>query len=77
MKSKIICVIFALFGIITTVSAEYSPVTVTLTIDEGVARPAALANAEKNLGIVLTEINRAQFFDKIAYSFVGCNPILL
>ena len=60
MKSKIICVIFALFGIITTVSAEYSPVTVTLTIDEGVARPAALANAEKNLGIVLTEINRAQ-----------------
>ena len=60
MKSKIICVIFALFGIITTVSAEYSPVTVTLTIDEGVARPAAIANAEKNLGAVLTEINRAQ-----------------
>lgn len=60
MKSKIFCAIFALFGLAATVSAEYAPVTVTLTIDEGVARSAAIANAEKNLGIVLTEINRAQ-----------------
>lgn len=40
--------------------AEYKPVTVTLTTDEGVERTTALANAERNLGIVLTEINRAQ-----------------
>lgn len=60
MKSKIFCIIFVLFGLAAKVSAEYAPVTVTLTIDEGVARSSAIANAEKNLGIVLTEINRAQ-----------------
>ena len=60
MKSKIFSTILALFGFILTVNAEYAPVSVTLTIDEGVERPAAIANAEKNLGIVLTEINRAQ-----------------
>lgn len=35
-------------------------VTVTLLTDEGMERPAALAAAERNLGIVLSEINRAQ-----------------
>ena len=60
MKSKIFSTILTLFGFILTINAEYAPVTVTLTIDEGVERPAAIANAEKNLGIVLTEINRAQ-----------------
>ena len=35
-------------------------VEVTLTIDEGVDRPAALETAARNLGQVLTEINRAQ-----------------
>ena len=35
-------------------------VTVTLTTDEGAGRPAALNTAERNLGQVLTEINRAQ-----------------
>lgn len=35
-------------------------VDVTLTLSEGVERPAALAAAERNLAQVLTEINRAQ-----------------
>lgn len=35
-------------------------VTVTLTTDEGAGRPTALNTAERNLGQVLTEINRAQ-----------------
>ena len=35
-------------------------VTVTLTVDEAVDRPAALNVAAHNLGLLLTEINRAQ-----------------
>lgn len=35
-------------------------VTVTLTVDEGTEVPASLNTASQNLGMVLTEINRAQ-----------------
>lgn len=35
-------------------------VSVTLTVDEGADRPAALSAAERNLAAALTEINRAQ-----------------
>lgn len=35
-------------------------VTVTLTVDEGFEKTAAIKKAESNLGAVLTEINRAQ-----------------
>lgn len=38
----------------------YVAVTVTLLTDEGMDRPAILSAAERNLGIVLSEINRAQ-----------------
>jgi len=37
-----------------------SAVTVTMLTDEGVARPIAIGAAEHNLGVLLTEINRAQ-----------------
>lgn len=60
MTNKIFFFIFTLLCLTNPVKAEYSPVSVTLTIDEGVERPVAIANAERNLGIVLTEINRAQ-----------------
>lgn len=35
-------------------------VTVTMLTDEGVQRSAAITTAERNLGVLLTEINRAQ-----------------
>lgn len=38
----------------------YANVTVTLTVDEFTERPLALGTAERNLSIVLSEINRAQ-----------------
>ena len=50
-----------LFAVILAWGAnDCQAVEVTLTIDEGVNRPAGLENAQRNLGIVLTEINRAQ-----------------
>lgn len=60
MKNKIFFLVLALLCITSPIKAEYAPVTVTLTTDEGVNRPMAISNAERNLGIVLTEINRAQ-----------------
>ena len=50
-----------LFAVILAWGAnDCQAVEVTLTIDEGVNRPAGLENAQRNLGLVLTEINRAQ-----------------
>lgn len=59
MKSNIVkkisvVIVFVMFAIVG------KAVNVTLLIDEGVTRPAALAKAEANLAKVLTEINRAQ-----------------
>ena len=42
------------------VNKSMATVTVTLTIDETADRPAALDVAANNLGLLLTEINRAQ-----------------
>ena len=41
-------------------ATDVKAVEVTLTVDEGVDRPAGLEAAQRNLGLVLTEINRAQ-----------------
>lgn len=35
-------------------------IDVTFTVDEGVNRPAAMTTAERNLGLLLSEVNRAQ-----------------
>lgn len=42
------------------VNKSMATVTVTLTVDEGTDRPTALNTAAHNLGLLLTEINRAQ-----------------
>lgn len=61
MKVRLLYIFIISIGLLWLNSTRCdASVTVKLTIDEGVPRPAALAVAEKNLGIVLTEINRAQ-----------------
>lgn len=47
------CLLFAIAG-------KGHAVTVTLLTDEMTTRPVSLGTAERNLGVVLTEINRAQ-----------------
>lgn len=42
------------------VNKSMATVTVTLTVDETADRPAALNTAARNLGVLLSEINRAQ-----------------
>ena len=49
----VVCLLFAGYG-------KSSAVSVTLLIDETTPRPLALGTAERNLGVVLSEINRAQ-----------------
>lgn len=60
---KVIVALGLCLFVIANVNAN--AVSVTLTIDEGVSRPAALSNAEANLGQVLSEINRAQKANEI------------
>lgn len=55
-----ICVLSALFSLLLTGNGRCAAVTVTLLTDEMTERPAGIAMAERNLGVVLTEINRAQ-----------------
>ena len=57
MKNRIVCIL--LLGWLNVVMC-WASVTVTLTVDEMMPAPAALKTAEKNLSIVLSEINRAQ-----------------
>ena len=57
MKNRIACIL--LLGWLNIVMCAAS-VTVTLTVDEMMPAPAALKVAEKNLSMVLSEINRAQ-----------------
>lgn len=58
---KILIRAMLLLAVIWALGAnECKAVEVTLTIDEGMARPAGLEAAQRNLGQVLTEINRAQ-----------------
>ena len=60
MKKKLMQLLFALAACLVWGVNDARAVNVTLTIDEGVARPAAIDAAARNLGQVLTEINRAQ-----------------
>mgnify|MGYP001775853933 CR=1 FL=1 len=60
MKMKLIRMMFILVACFVWGVNDSKAVEVTLTIDEGVDRPAALETAARNLGQVLTEINRAQ-----------------
>lgn len=66
MKSlgNIFCIAVVLMSFMTA-NVYGMGVSVTLTIDESATRPHALNVAEKNLGIVLTEINRAQKAESI------------
>lgn len=60
MRRRLICAFVALVSMCMWSIGQMKAVTVTLTVDEGVGRPAALSRAEQNLSMVLTEINRAQ-----------------
>lgn len=59
VKNRIICVLFTLICSIW-IGNRCDAVTVTLLTDEYTPRPLALTVAEKNLGVILSEINRAQ-----------------
>lgn len=60
MKRRVLYVCIALVSMWMWCVNEAKAVSVTLTIDEGVERPVALSQTEHNLGLILTEINRAQ-----------------
>ena len=60
MRRRLICAFVAFVSMCMWSIGQMKAVTVTLTVDEGVGRPAALSRAEQNLSMVLTEINRAQ-----------------
>lgn len=60
MKRRVLYVCIALVSMCMWCVNEAKAVSVILTIDEGVDRPVALNRAEYNLGLILTEINRAQ-----------------
>lgn len=60
MKRRVLYVCIALVSMWMWCVNEAKAVSVTLTIDEGVERPVSLSQAEHNLGLILTEINRAQ-----------------
>lgn len=61
MKTKLIYTFITLVCMfVLGVNKSMATVTVTLTVDEHADRPAALNVAANNLGILLTEINRAQ-----------------
>lgn len=60
MKTRLINIVIALACFMAFGTTKAMAVDVVLTTDEGVVRPAAVSAAERNLGKVLTEINRAQ-----------------
>ena len=51
---------FILLCMLWTTGVRAEAITVTLLTDEGMERPLALGTAERNLSVVLSEINRAQ-----------------
>ena len=59
LKNKLAVVWMLLFSCMLSVQL-HAAVTVTLLTDEEMDRPVALSVAERNLGLVLSEINRAQ-----------------
>lgn len=60
MRTRLMQIMFVLAACFAWVAGECKAVTVTLTVDSGVDRPSAIDAAARNLGTVLTEINRAQ-----------------
>lgn len=60
MKTRLIYVLLTIACLFAPGVNKSMAVTVTLTVDEGADRPAALDAAAHNLGQLLTEINRAQ-----------------
>lgn len=61
MKQRLVYTFIALACMLTLgVNKSMATVTVTLTVDETADRPAALNTAAHNLGVLLSEINRAQ-----------------
>ena len=61
MKQRLVYTFIVLACMLTLgVNKSMATVTVTLTIDETADRPAALNTAARNLGMLLSEINRAQ-----------------
>lgn len=60
MRIRVICAMLALLVNALAGTGTCRAVSVTLLTDETTTRPAALGQAEINLGAVLTEINRAQ-----------------
>lgn len=61
MKQRLVYTFIALACMLTLgVNKSMATVTVTLTVDETADRPAALNTAARNLGVLLSEINRAQ-----------------
>lgn len=62
MKRKFIHLILAFAASCMSLFAQ--GVTVTLTTDTGMSRPAGISKAEQNLGIVLSEINAACSADR-------------
>lgn len=55
MRKYILTLFLMVLGMTSAMAVD-----VTLTVDEGFARPAGMINAERNLAAVLTEINSAQ-----------------
>ena len=53
-------ILFAALCLLFICNIKTHAVTVTLLTDEFTERPLTIGTAERNLGIVLTEINRAQ-----------------
>lgn len=61
IRNKIAKVLFVLYALLSAATAMgEESISVTLLTDEGVERPLSISTAERNLGIVLSEINRAQ-----------------
>lgn len=61
IRNKIAKVLFVLYALLSAATAMgEESISVTLLTDEGVERPLGISTAERNLGVVLSEINRAQ-----------------
>ena len=60
MRIKAAALALAMLGLLGSTAAKAEEIGVTLLTDEGVERPLAIGTAERNLSVVLSEINRAQ-----------------
>lgn len=59
IRNKIAKVLFVLYALLSAATAMgEESISVTLLTDEGVERPLSISTAERNLGIVLSEIKK-------------------